>query len=324
MFQARTEQLLNLVSRSFALCIPMLPEKVKGNVANFYLLCRYADSIEDSNLSREQKDAYLNEYISCVKKESNSGIKILNGKVLPFVISKNDKKMIKVFDKVIEEFSGFDEKTRKISKKWLSSMCRGMQKYSKKEVDNFRDLNNYCYFVAGTVGMYLTDIFTYKFELEKERVELQKRAKDFGLLLQKVNIIRDFSKDHNEGRVFWPKKLFRKHNLEVNGVFDKKNEIQRKMILKEMVSNAQTNIKNAVEYIELLPKNETGLKVFCAIPLCMALPTLLKCEDNEKIFEYGEKVKIDRIETIQIVDSIKKNISNEDFIRNYCTSIKFK
>lgn len=320
----KTDNLLNLVSRSFALCIPMLPEKVKGNVANFYLLCRYADSIEDSKLGKEQKDEFFREFVEVVKKEDLKRIVELNKKIIPFVISKNDKKMIKNFDKVLEEFFGFDIVSKRISKKWLSTMVKGMQKYSRKEIENFRDLNSYCYFVAGTVGMYLTEIFCYKFDLKEQHPELVKRAKSFGLLLQKVNIIRDFSKDHKEGRVFWPKKLFKKHNLEVSEVFDKKNEIGRKKILKEMIDNAHQNIKQAVEYIEFLPKNESGLKIFCAIPLCMALPTLIKCEDNEKIFEYGEKVKIDRIETIKIVDDIKKNIKNDDFVKNYCTLIKIK
>ncbi len=324
MLGARTEHLLNLVSRSFALCIPMLPKKVKRNVSNFYLLCRYADTIEDSTLSKEQKDCAFNEFISAIKEENTEKIVELNKKVIPFVINKNDKKMVKNFKNVLIEFSNFDPKTKKISKKWISTMVRGMQKYSRKDIENFSDLNNYCYFVAGTVGMYLTEIFNYKFDLEKQHPELVKRAKSFGLLLQKVNIIRDFSKDHKEGRVFWPKHLFKKHNVEVNEMFDKKNEVKRKMILKEMIANAHENVKQAFEYIELLPKSEAGLRTFCAIPLCMALPTLMKCEDNEKLFEYGEKVKIDRIETIKIVDDIKKNITNDDFVKNYCTLIKFK
>lgn len=317
----QTQQLLNLVSRSFALCIPMLPEKVKEQVGNFYLLCRYADSIEDSKLTNEQKTLFFKRYLTAVKKEDIKIITLLNTELVPFVISKNDKKMIKVFNRVLSEFSLFDKTTKTISKKWLSCMVRGMQKYSKKEIESFSDLNNYCYFVAGTVGMYLTDIFVYKFELKEEQKELLKRAKSFGLLLQKVNIIRDFSKDHSEGRVFWPKHLFTKHELTVNDSFDKKNSLKSKKILKAMVTNAKTNMQHAIEYIQLLPKEEKGLRLFCAIPLCMAIPTLAKCEDNNKIFEFGEKVKMDRTETLILINKVKQNITDDAFFSEYGKTI---
>ena len=53
--------ILNKVSRSFALTIPQLPGQLEISVANGYLLCRITDTIEDDiNLSIEQK-AYFHE-----------------------------------------------------------------------------------------------------------------------------------------------------------------------------------------------------------------------------------------------------------------------
>ncbi len=319
MLSNQTDTLLNLVSRSFALCIPLLPEKVRKNVSNFYLLCRYADTIEDSKLSAEQKKIIFAEFKYCIQKEDLNKIRMVNSQLSPHIINDNDKKMVRVFDTVLKEFSEFDVKTKKISKKWLFTMMRGMQKYSHKNIKDFRDLNNYCYFVAGTVGMYLTDIFTHKFNLEKEHPELVKRAKDFGLLLQKVNIIRDFSKDFGEGRVYWPKSLFAKHGIKVNDAFDAKNSESRQKVLREMIESTKTNLAKSIEYIQLLPKNEPGLRVFCAIPLCMAIPTLMLCNENEAIFNPQEKIKIDKLQTLHILDAVQKNILDDSFITNYCS-----
>lgn len=312
----KTEKLLKLVSRSFSLCIPLLPQSVRGDVKIFYLLCRYADPIEDSKLNQEQKNYFFKNFIKVIKKEDNLGLEKLNKELLHSVICKPDKKMIKSFYFVLNEFSLQDNKTKKISLKWLKTMIKGMKKYSKKEIDDFRDLNNYCYFVAGTVGLYLTDIFEYKFNIKKDK-NLIKKAKEFGLLLQKVNIIRDFSKDYKEGRIFWPKKLFKKHELSTACVFDKKNSIARKKILKEMILSAKKNVKSSFDYIKTIPQNEIGLRTFCAIPLFMAIPTLSKCDENEDIFSSNEKIKIDRTQTLQIIHSIKKNIGNDDFIQEY-------
>jgi farnesyl-diphosphate farnesyltransferase len=37
-------------------------------------------------------------------------------------------------------------------------MNKGMQKYLDKKVETFAELDEYCYYVAGTVGGFLTDL----------------------------------------------------------------------------------------------------------------------------------------------------------------------
>ena len=56
-FQA---ELLEGVSRTFALTIPQLPKPLYSVVANAYLLCRIVDTIEDEvSLSPEQKKQFV-------------------------------------------------------------------------------------------------------------------------------------------------------------------------------------------------------------------------------------------------------------------------
>ncbi|MFH1588102.1 MAG: squalene/phytoene synthase family protein [Candidatus Diapherotrites archaeon] len=307
------DKLLTLVSRSFALCIPRLPKKVRKEVGNFYLLCRYADSIEDSDLSKSHKKKAFGKFAKVVKSIDLHLLNELNKEILEFVISENDKKMIKEFGKVIGEYSSFDKKSRKIALKWLKEMMKGMQKYSKKEIQDFLDLDNYCYYVAGTVGHYLTNIFDHKFDLNVSE-EFEEKGKQFGLLLQKVNVIRDFSKDYVEGRIFWPKKLFEKYGVTSTEIFKPENEEIRKKILKEMIDNALTNLKSAIEYIEKLPVELTGVRMFCAIPLGMAVPTLMKCSDNSEVFDPQKKVKISRTETAKILNGLNKSINSNEFL----------
>ena len=47
--EAWQDWILPQVSRTFALTIPQLPAPLHGPVANAYLLCRIADTIEDDN-----------------------------------------------------------------------------------------------------------------------------------------------------------------------------------------------------------------------------------------------------------------------------------
>jgi len=55
----RAEELLEGVSRTFALTIPQLPGGLREAVTNAYLLCRIADTIEDDpGLDAETKDGF--------------------------------------------------------------------------------------------------------------------------------------------------------------------------------------------------------------------------------------------------------------------------
>ena len=67
------------------------------------------------------------------------------------------------------------------------------------------DLERYWYFVAGTVGHLLTDVFlrvTRKHNIKHE--ELRAHAVGFGLLLQMTNIVKDVTDDWPRGWCFIP------------------------------------------------------------------------------------------------------------------------
>ena len=58
------QQILQGVSRSFALTIPQLPRNLCRTVRNAYLLCRIVDTIEDEvSLSIDQKRTFFHEFI---------------------------------------------------------------------------------------------------------------------------------------------------------------------------------------------------------------------------------------------------------------------
>ena len=68
----------------------------------------------------------------------------------------------------------------------------------------------YCHYVGGLVGESLTAIWSASGkEASWFRDELG-LANSMGLLLQKTNMVRDFRKDAEEHRFFWPRKIWAK------------------------------------------------------------------------------------------------------------------
>ena len=65
----------------------------------------------------------------------------------------------------------------------------------------------YCHYVAGLVGIGLSQLFSAS-QLEDPEVGLDTElANSMGLFLQKTNIIRDYLEDIQQGRAFWPEEV---------------------------------------------------------------------------------------------------------------------
>ncbi len=69
----------------------------------------------------------------------------------------------------------------------------------KKRYQNFDELYDYCYKVAGVVGPIMLKIFG------SENTETQKHAVELGIAMQLTNILRDIKEDFGRGRIYLPK-----------------------------------------------------------------------------------------------------------------------
>src|SRR5262245_45465215 len=72
--QAYCQEILPRVSRTFALCIRLLPPALEHSVLIAYLLCRIADTLEDSaDLPAATKQSLLTQFKACLESgEPNS------------------------------------------------------------------------------------------------------------------------------------------------------------------------------------------------------------------------------------------------------------
>lgn len=65
----------------------------------------------------------------------------------------------------------------------------------------------YCHYVAGLVGVGLSQLFSASKLEDPEVGKDAELANSMGLFLQKTNIIRDYLEDTREGRAFWPQEV---------------------------------------------------------------------------------------------------------------------
>jgi len=283
--------ILPQVSRTFALTIPQLPEPLVLVVSNAYLLCRIADTIEDDSLlTFEQKTVFSNHFIDVVSgKESPHPF----AEQLAPLLSKNtpqaEQDLIQNTPLVIEITHSFNLNQQTQLIRCIKIMSNGMAHFQRTAslngLKNVEELNQYCYVVAGVVGEMLAALFCdYSQDIAKHQTQLEKLSVSFGQGLQMTNILKDIADDKERGICWLPQDLF------VDGF-----EIGIKKTLKITCEHLQ----QAMNYIYLIPKNETGIRKFCLWAVAMAVLTLRKIA-KEKGFYTGQQVKISR-QTVKMV-----------------------
>lgn len=272
---------LSKVSRSFSVVIQQLPENLKDAVCIFYLVLRALDSIEDdTSTDRNLRIELLSDFY-----------KVLNDnewKINDVGDKKEYRILLEHFHKVTNEYQKLDSGYQEVIQRICQQMGAGMIQYLDKELDTVQDYDKYCYYVAGLVGIGLTELFV-KSGLQDEKIlDVRELAISMGLFLQKTNIIRDYHEDFLEQRTFWPKEIWGlyAHNLEEFVLIDTDSRIH---CLNHMVTDALRHTTDCLAYLRMI--SDPQIFNFCVIPQVMAIATLAEVFNNSEVFNRNVKIR---------------------------------
>uniref|UniRef100_A0A8C4WX21 Squalene synthase n=1 Tax=Eptatretus burgeri TaxID=7764 RepID=A0A8C4WX21_EPTBU len=147
----------------------------------------------------------------------------------------------------------------------------------------------YCHYVAGLVGIGLSQLFAASGQEEEVIREDTELANSMGLFLQKTNIIRDYLEDQQEGREFWPKEVWGKYAKTLSEFTQRECMPAAVSCLNELVTNAMQHIPDVFTYLSHL--HNPDVFTFCAIPQVMAIATLAACYNNTQVFRGVVKIR---------------------------------
>ena len=294
------EEILQGVSRTFALTIPTLPAALYRAVANAYLLCRIADTIEDdAELKFDDKQRFSQAFINVIRGNADGDefgqelAPILAGHTL-----EAERELIANTAAVIRITHSLNATQQSALEKCVRTMADGMVYYQGQETLNGlpdqRAMDRYCYYVAGVVGELLTELFCdYCPALEPHKTEMMRLAISFGQGLQMTNILKDIWDDRERGACWLPADVFALRGMQLNDLSPGSNSPDFEDGLGQLIAIAHGHLCNALSYTLILPRQETGMRKFCLWALGMAVLTLRKLNDNRD-FSGGQDVKISR------------------------------
>ena len=299
------ENMLPKVSRTFAPTIRRLPNGLRLQVTVAYLLCRIADTVEDNpDLALDDKKCLLDLYAQIFKGPRNE--QTLNAFMQRLETLPNntyDERLAHNLPMVMDVYFTFTPSMQSFIARWVAEMSLGMRKYAQSGqnrtysfLKSMKELDEYTYYVAGTVGYLLTELFSYYSNkiTPSLKKKLEQLAESFGKGLQLVNIIRDMASDLRRGQSYIPDELLQKYRLTRESIFEQENADKAQELFNELILTAVKHLDRAFDYIQLIPKKETGIRLFCSLPVFWALRTLELIQRNTLALLNPEKIKIPR------------------------------
>jgi phytoene/squalene synthetase len=320
------KQSLVAVSRTFSKPIQMLPGDLEVAVTCGYLLCRIADTIEDHPaVPRGHKDSLFEMFLGTLEQSGEaqklaSAFEEIEGDDAELNAARNFPRVMRVFHKLPESMQG-------IVARWTAEMARGMSLYTHREpgADGFvalytnEDLERYCYYVAGTVGHMLTELFidALSDKMDAETMaDLRHNAEAFGAGLQLVNILKDVTDDRARRWSFIPRAACERVGLRIDNLVDPGVRDRAHDAVAPLLDLARVKLDRALDYALSLPADEKGVRLFCLLPLWMAALTLVHARGNDAMFVVGEEVKISRQAVEQVIAECMMHVGDDAFLRD--------
>ncbi|XP_034017944.1 squalene synthase isoform X2 [Thalassophryne amazonica] len=271
---------LNQTSRSFAAVIQALDGELRHAVCIFYLVLRALDTVEDDmSIPLDRKVAMLNDFHTYLYQAEWS-----------FTESQEkDRQVLEDFPTISLEFRNLAREYRDVISDICHRMGVGMAEFLEKNVGSMKEWDQYCHYVAGLVGIGLSQLFSAS-QLEDPEVGRDTDlANSMGLFLQKTNIIRDYLEDTQEGRAFWPQEAWSQFARRLEDLAHPEMLESALSCLNLLVTDALRHVPDVIAYLSRL-RNQSVFN-FCAIPQVMAVATLSTCYNNPLVFQGVVKIR---------------------------------
>lgn len=306
------------VSRTFALTIDVLDEPMSTHICLGYLLCRVADTIEDAgHIPPASQADLLRRYDEALDPDSETDIESFRTAVdqwLPPADERSaDWTVVAEAPRVIATFNELPTDVREAIVPPVRELVDGMAMFIDRHasagglrIDSRDELEEYCYYAAGTVGNLITNLLTRGELAADKRQQLYDTAVEFGLLLQLVNISKDVYDDYTaENNVYLPAEWLADEGIDQEAVVDPDNREEAAAVVSRTAGHAQSFLSDAEGYLQAMPLRHGNTLAAWGVPFLLAVGTLreLTAHPEDALTERG--VKISRQEVFAVMGAMR-------------------
>jgi len=295
--------LLRATSRTFALSIEGLPTGLREEIAVAYLLLRVSDYLEDhETLPADRKIQLLELWDATLGAPDSADCFLETLHALPRRSDDPEAIVALQAKTLLCALESFPDAAAGIVTSRVRETTRGMARRQAlgPVVADERELDEYMHDVAGLVGYLVTDLFALHFgSVAPLHARLMPLAREFGLALQTVNVLRGLRKDFDRGWVYVPRSLCAQHDLSSADLFHASCRRRALHVVATLIEKAEHHLRAGLAYIRTIPRHLHRVRLACMWPLLFAARTIAVSRNNPDVLT-GE-VKIGRSSVKRIV-----------------------
>jgi len=302
------------VSRTFALTVDVLEEPMASQICVGYLLCRVADTVEDAgHIPPEAQSDVLRTYRRAIDPDDGTEIGAFREAVDEWLPAERDDDWTVVAEAptVAATFEELDPEAQAAIVPPVLEMVDGMAMFVDRHatkgglrIDDRDELEQYCYYAAGTVGNLITNLLT-RGDIAEERADrLRETAENFGLLLQLVNVSKDVYDDYTEeNNIYLPAEWLEAEGVEQERVVHPENRESSARVVDRTADYARSFLDDAQAYLETMPLSNGNTMEAWTVPYLLAVGTLreLGSRPEDALTETG--VKVSRQEVFAVMSA---------------------
>ncbi|MFW5939659.1 MAG: phytoene/squalene synthase family protein [Halolamina sp.] len=305
------------VSRTFALTVDVLDAPMDSYICLGYLLCRVADTVEDaSHIPPAEQASLLRTYDAVFDPAADTTAADFMAEVHPWLPAEDERNadwaVVASTPRIVATFETLPTDVREAITPPVREMVDGMADFVERyaddgglRIDDRSELEEYCYYAAGTVGNLITNLVTRgEIDADRERT-LYETAEEFGLLLQLVNVSKDVYDDYDEeNNVYLPAEWLAEEGVAQDEVLDPAKREGATSVVRRTTDLARSYLDDASTYLQHVPLRDGNTLEAWAVPFLLAVGTLREVSDHPEDVLTERGVKVSRKEVFAVVTAM--------------------
>lgn len=323
------------VSRSFAVVVAHLEQPLSHHLATAYLICRVVDNIEDCLQPPAWKQQKFAEFRQLLPDPSLAWeiLTAWQAESWPGLTPAEEALMgVAAGLPLWEIFAKLPDQARATIAHWAGTMAQGMWQLEEPELSprmvdrkgmrvlaTEQEYNEYCYFVAGTVGYLGTELVVEHYGLSAAVGEqLRRSAGACGRGLQKTNILKDFVEDHARQICYLPARWMDEVDDAPLSLAGAPAAWTRKVL-----GDVMAELHASLDHVLGVPQTAMGYRQASLLCLLPALHTLeLAAQQHAALFTRGHQIKIPRTTMLQCIQTTQTLWQDDRAIVAYCRGLE--
>jgi len=272
------------VSRTFALNTRLLSGTLGEAVRTGYLLCRAADALEDSwpgepAAIQDRFDRFLRALAG-----DEQALASLSEEARSLGSDRMDLALLANLPRILRVRRALPQAHGEALAWGVRTLATGMGHYATRAaarpawvayLDTEAELDDYCWVVAGCVGVMLTRLFAAEYGAGEPAVQERRlaAAPAVGQALQLTNILLDWPTDVRRGRCYLPASWLAEAGITPGELVDCAAP-GAFVIARRLESKAREALARVPDYLDLIPVRRVRYRLFCLWPALWALASL--------------------------------------------------